>query len=149
MSAANANVFPLHRLFSSASARRRSPVARAMTERPITRRPEPARLCTCERPLLLDAETCLRCGRLPALVAPAAVPAPPAGRTIVWTRARVVRAIRAFRSFRGRSPGPADWGAPVPDDCPAIGTVEGLFGSLDSALEAACVTSPPAGDARP
>jgi hypothetical protein len=119
-----------------------------MTAQPTTRRPEPARPCGCEQPLL-DAETCLRCGRLPALMAPAAAPAPPAGRRVVWTRARVVRAIRAFGFFRGRSPGPADWGSPVPDDWPAIDTVEGLFGSLDSALEAAGVTSPPSGDARP
>ena len=119
-----------------------------MTAHPTMRRPQPARLCGCERPLL-DVETCLRCGRLPALLRLAAAPAPPAARRIVWTRSRVVRAIRAFAFFRGRSPGPADWDAPVPEDWPAIGTVEGLFGSLHSALAAARVTSRPPGDARP
>jgi hypothetical protein len=112
-----------------------------MTAHPTIRRPQPARLCGCERPLL-DVETCLRCGRLPTLLSLAAAPAPPAARRSVWTRARVVRAIRAFAFFRGRSPGPADWDAPFTEDWPAIGTVERLFGSLDSALAAARVTSP-------
>jgi hypothetical protein len=87
----------------------------------------------CDRPLLAD-ETCLRCGRPPALV-------PELGtalseRPVTWTRARVARAFRAFAFFRGRAPIAADWGRRL-DDWPPLEAVERLFGTLEAAAEAA------------
>ena len=95
-----------------------------------------ARLCLCERPLL-DGETCLRCGRAPALLPEPPVTSPQATRKISWTQPGVVRALRAFAFFRGRAPAPADWQQRMGDDWPPLHTVERLFGSIDAAMRAA------------
>jgi hypothetical protein len=101
-----------------------------MTDGPLT-----ARGCRCERPVL-DGESCLRCGRvLVALPEPGA--APPQRQTHSWTRAGVIRALRAFAFFRGRAPEQIDWSGKMADDWPTLETVLGLFGSVDEALEAA------------
>jgi hypothetical protein len=92
-----------------------------------------ARVCICDRPLLAD-ETCLRCGRSPALVPTLGTPL--SDRPITWTRARVARAFRAFAFFRGRAPVVADWSRRI-DDWPPLDAVERLFGTLEAAAEAA------------
>jgi len=98
-----------------------------------------ARLCSCEHPLL-DAETCLRCGRATSFV-----PEPsrsfqrrpaPAGSEIAWTRAGVARAMTAFAFFRGRPPVRADWNRQMAG-WPSLETVEALFGSVEAASRAA------------
>jgi hypothetical protein len=50
--------------------------------------------------------------------------------------------MRAFAFFRGRAPLREDWHKRMPDDWPALETVEGLFGSLDAATRAAGVAPP-------
>jgi hypothetical protein len=103
--------------------------------------PEQARVCRCERPLL-DAETCLRCGRPPNLLP--VLSHPPARRRATWTRPGVVRAISTFAFFHGRAPVPADWNKQMAD-WPTLETVEALFGSLEEAARAAGIepASPP------
>lgn len=95
-----------------------------------------ARDCRCER-ALLDNETCLRCGRPVA-----AASAFEAGRALPrervdWTRLGVVRALTAFKFFRGRAPLALDWNQRMGDDWPDLETIENLFGSLGGALRAA------------
>jgi hypothetical protein len=98
---------------------------------------EPVRapLCRCEHPLL-DAETCLRCGRPPTFLPEPALSLPPARRKVTWTRPGVLRALSAFAFFRGRAPIPADWNKRMAD-WPSLETVEALFGSLEEAARAA------------
>ena len=91
--------------------------------------PERARVCRCERPLL-DAETCLRCGRPPILLP--VLSHPPARRRATWTRPGVVRAISTFAFFRGRAPVPADWNKRMVD-WPALDRASRLI--LDRADE--------------
>lgn len=94
-----------------------------------------ARPCRCERPVL-DGETCLRCGRFLILLAePALSSQPPPIQH--WTRAGVVRALRAFAFFRGRPPVDADWAGRTAEDWPQHETVLRLFGSVEAAVEAA------------
>jgi hypothetical protein len=104
----------------------------------LTPKPRP---CRCPRPLL-DGETCLRCGREPVVSTEPASSAPRRARKTPWTRTRVVRAIRAFVFFRGRSPVLADWKRRLGDDWPPLQTVEDLFGSIDAAVSAAGVERP-------
>src|SRR5918998_5117056 len=101
----------------------------------MTGDPGGARLCRCAHPLL-DDDTCLRCGREPS-VAPPPLSQAPKPRQIEWTRPGVVRALRAFAFFRGRSPRHADWQKRLPDDWPELETVETLFGSLEAASRTA------------
>jgi hypothetical protein len=92
-----------------------------------------AQLCGCPHPLLSD-ETCLRCGRAPALA-----PEPAANlqrETPTWTRAKVTRAFEAFAFFRGRPPVAADWTRRI-DNWPPLETVEAIFGSIEAAAAAA------------
>jgi hypothetical protein len=96
--------------------------------------------CHCEHPLL-DGETCHRCGRFPASVSPEAPRAAP-GRT-AWTRAGVVRVVRAFMFFRGRTPERDDWSTPMGPEWPPLDVVEELFGSLDTLLLVSRSTSQP------
>jgi|Tabmets5t2r1_1033131.scaffolds.fasta_scaffold31479_2 hypothetical protein len=102
--------------------------------------------CRCERPLR-DGETCLRCGRVVDPLAQLQL-TPPARRRQekqAWTRAGVVRAIRAFAFFRGRAPTPADWRGRTGQEWPPLASVEELFGSVAAAVQAAGVEgrSPP------
>jgi hypothetical protein len=97
------------------------------------RQPLTARTCQCERPLLSE-DTCLRCGRSLTLVGDAGAPA--ARQEPAWTRASVERAFQAFEFFRGRAPVEADWSRRV-NDWPPLEAVEGLFGSVEAAAEAA------------
>ncbi len=95
--------------------------------------PAGPRVCNCTR-LLLTEDTCLRCGRPPALVlAPAE---PPPKRQVEWGRAQVLRAFEAFMFFRGRAPVPADWSKRM-DHWPPLETVEAMFGSVEAAAAAA------------
>jgi hypothetical protein len=84
----------------------------------------------------MDGDTCMRCGRSP-IVLPHPRSTPPRQRKTTWTRAGVVRAIRAFAFFRGRAPVRQDWHGRMPDDWPPVDTVERLFGSVEAALSAA------------
>jgi hypothetical protein len=102
----------------------------AMTDGPLT-----ARGCRCERPVL-DGENCLRCGRVLAPVVAPALP-PPRSRPPDWTRAGVIRALRAFAFFRGRAPERVDWSGKMASDWPAFETVVSLFGSIEAAVGAA------------
>jgi hypothetical protein len=54
-----------------------------------------------------------------------------------WTRAGVIRALRAFTFFRGRPPVDADWAGRTAEDWPQRETVLRLFGSVEAAVEAA------------
>lgn len=105
-----------------------------------------ARACRCARPLR-DGETCLRCGRSVILTAQLQPTPPrrPRRKEQTWTRAGVVRAIRAFTFFRGRPPAPADWNGRLQEGWPPRKTVEALFGSVPAAVQAAGVErrSPP------
>jgi hypothetical protein len=92
-------------------------------------------VCRCARPLLSD-DTCLRCGRAPALVFEPADP--PQGEPVTWTRAQVTRAIEAFAFFRGRPPVAADWSLSA-DNWPPLETVEAMFGTIAAAVAAAGV----------
>ncbi len=104
----------------------------------MSTQPARARLCGCEHPLL-DAETCLRCGR-PRTLAPEPLESlPPARRKVTWTRPGVARAISAFAFFRGRPPIAADWNQRMAN-WPPLETVEALFGSLEAANRAATPT---------
>jgi hypothetical protein len=94
----------------------------------------------CERPLLSD-DTCLRCGRSLALVGDPAAPA--ARREPAWTPASVERALQAFAFFRGRAPVADDWSRRM-NDWPPLEAVEGLFGSVEAATEAAGLRRRPA-----
>jgi hypothetical protein len=105
-----------------------------------------ARTCRCDRPLR-DGETCLRCGRAVAQLSQVSL-TPSARRRRrkqTWTRAGVIRAIRAFAFFRGRAPVPEDWKGRMGDEWPSLATVEALFGSVSAAVRAAGVEgqSPP------
>jgi len=104
----------------------------------MSTQPARARLCRCEHPLL-DAETCLRCGRPRTLVPEPLHSLPPARRKVTWTRPGVERAIRAFAFFRGRPPMAADWNQRMAN-WPSLETVEALFGSLEAANRAATPT---------
>jgi hypothetical protein len=90
-------------------------------------------VCNCARPLLTE-DTCLRCGRPPALVLAPAQPLPE--RQIDWSRVQVLRAFEAFMFFRGRAPVPADWSKRM-DNWPPLETVEAMFGSVEAAVAAA------------
>jgi hypothetical protein len=95
-----------------------------------------ARLCRCHQPLQ-DEDGCLRCGRWLS-VGPEPEPPPwRLPRRERWTRAGVIRAIRAFAFFRERTPVRADWNGSLDHDLPSLSTVEALFGSLVAALHAA------------
>jgi len=96
--------------------------------------PSPARSCRCEHPVL-DGESCLRCGRS-LFVLPEPRSAPPV-QPVEWTRAGVIRAIRAFAFFRGRPPVDEDWAGRTAENWPAHDTVLRLFGSVDTAVELA------------
>lgn len=113
----------------------RTGVVLAMSTEPV--RARRARLCACERPLL-DRETCLRCGRSPAIVPEATSPPLRVRQKVTWTRPAVMRAIRAFAFFRGRAPVPSDWNQRMAD-WPPRATVEALFGSVEAAARAAGV----------
>jgi hypothetical protein len=95
--------------------------------------------CRCEHPLR-DSETCLYCGR----VVPAADSRQPeqAITRDRWTRAGVVRALRAFEFFRGRAPSRDDWSQRMAPDWPPLAVVERLFGSLSEAVAAAGLDRP-------
>jgi hypothetical protein len=96
--------------------------------------PRPCRSCRCEQPVL-DGESCLRCGRL-LIFLPEPRSAPPT-QPSTWTRAGVIRAIRAFAFFRGRPPVDADWAGRMADDWPTHETVLRLFGSVSAAVDLA------------
>jgi hypothetical protein len=102
-----------------------------------------ARPCCCTRPLW-DGESCIRCGRI-IYGAPEPEPAPwVQPRKDPWTRAGIVRALRAFAFFRGRAPIPADWESGLGPDWPSLPIVVQSFGSLPAALQASGVIA--AGD---
>jgi hypothetical protein len=106
----------------------------------MSERAELARGCRCVNPLR-DGETCLRCGRsvspMPQLqLTQSQRPRP---KKQAWTRAGVVRAIRAFTFFRSRAPVPADWNGRLAEGWPSRTTVEALFGSVPAAVRAAGV----------
>jgi hypothetical protein len=103
--------------------------------------PPKARPCRCPHPLL-DAETCLRCGREPVVTSEPALTQPARAPKITWTRPRVVRAIRAFAFFRERAPVVGDWRRRMGGDWPPLESVEALFGSVDAAVRAAGVGRP-------
>jgi hypothetical protein len=81
------------------------------------------------------------------LTEPSVVP-PPAPSAHEWTQPGVIRALRAFAFFRGRSPVAADWSGRMGDDWPRLETVVGLFGSVEAAVEVAGIESRPARQAR-
>jgi hypothetical protein len=54
-----------------------------------------------------------------------------------WTRAGVVRALRAFGFFVGRAPTSTDWSFEDDRGWPSVETVVLLFGSFDAAVAAA------------
>jgi hypothetical protein len=89
--------------------------------------------CRCEHPLV-DADTCIRCGRFPTVAPRPAVPV--AGQRSAWTRAGAIRVVRAFTFFRGRPPAPSDWAVPMGPDWPPLEVVQELFGSLETLLRA-------------
>jgi hypothetical protein len=97
-----------------------------------------ARRCRCQRPVL-DGETCLLCGRPLILLPEPAVVRRTAGKTHDWTKAGVIRALKAFAFFRGRPPVAADWSGRMGDDWPGLETVQGLFGSVEAAVRVAGV----------
>ncbi|MET0836107.1 MAG: hypothetical protein ABWY97_04950 [Thermoleophilaceae bacterium] len=66
-------------------------------------------------------------------------PRRPRRRKHDWTRAGVVRAIRAFTFFRGRPPVPADWNGRLLEGWPPREIVVALFGSVPAAVQAAGV----------
>jgi hypothetical protein len=100
-----------------------------------------AKPCRCKNPVR-DQDTCALCGRvLPA--------APERARQRVrvepgnpWTRAGVIRALRAFAFFRGRPPTRSDWNERMGKDWPALLVVERLFGSVPEAVREAGLTPP-------
>jgi hypothetical protein len=97
-----------------------------------------ARPCRCARPMW-DGESCVRCGRV---IYGAPVPEQAAWttpRSDPWTRAAVIRALRAFVFFRDRPPVAADWEPGLGPEWPTLPVVVGLFGSLPAALAAAGV----------
>ena len=100
-----------------------------------------ARPCRCEHPLL-DGDGCFRCGRSLTVLPEPPPTRPHVRRRITWTRAGVVRAIRAFAFFRGRAPVLEDWKQRMGEEWPSLDTVEGIFGSLESAVRAAGVKPP-------
>jgi hypothetical protein len=96
--------------------------------------PRRARSCRCDHPVL-DGESCLRCGRS-LIFLPEPRSAPPA-QPSEWTRAGVIRAIRAFAFFRGRPPVDEDWAGRTAENWPAHETVVRLFGSVYDAVQLA------------
>jgi hypothetical protein len=56
-----------------------------------------------------------------------------------WTRAGVVRALRAYKFFIGRAPSATDWSFEDDSEWPSVKTVVSLFGSFDSAAAVAGV----------
>jgi hypothetical protein len=56
-----------------------------------------------------------------------------------WTRAGVVRALRAYKFFVGRAPSATDWSFEDDSEWPSVNTVVSLFGSFDSAAAVAGV----------
>jgi hypothetical protein len=109
--------------------------------------PQTARLCRCERPVL-DGEGCLLCGRPLISLPEPSVARRPEAKALDWTRAGVIRALRAFAFFRGRAPVAADWSGRMGDDWPRLEMVLALFGSVDAAVEIAGIESRPARQAR-
>jgi hypothetical protein len=107
-----------------------------------------AKPCRCKEPLR-DQDTCALCGRvLPAALEPKrqrqrAEPGNP------WTRAGVIRALRAFSFFRGRPPMRTDWNERMGKDWPPLLVVERLFGSVPEAVHAASLTRAATNDRRP
>jgi hypothetical protein len=95
------------------------------------------RLCRCPG-AVVDDETCVLCGRYVAAPQHSdAVPAP--APPTQWTRAGVVRAIRAFAFFHDRPPSEPEWSAASGSDWPSARAVRRLFGSFDAGLAAAGV----------
>jgi hypothetical protein len=95
-----------------------------------------ARLCDCSQPIW-DGESCVRCGRI-LWGAPERTVGPwTTTRTGGWTRAGVVRALKAFAFFRDRPPNVEDWEWGLGAEWPDLRTVERLFGSFPDALNAA------------
>jgi hypothetical protein len=89
--------------------------------------------CRCQQPLR-DQDTCALCGRLlPAARQPERARVR-VGPSNPWTRAGVVRALRAFAFFRGRAPARGDWNERMGKDWPPLSIVEQLFGSLPNAV---------------
>jgi hypothetical protein len=85
---------------------------------------------------VIDDETCIMCGRFvvaPIGMDPVTPPAPPRR----WTRAGVVRAIRAYVFFHDRPPSEVEWVAPRGAAWPTARVVERLFGTFDAGLTAA------------
>jgi hypothetical protein len=100
-----------------------------------------AQPCRCNNPLR-DQDTCALCGRpLPAAPEPARKRLR-TGPDNPWTRAGVLRALRAFAFFRGRPPVRDDWNERMGKEWPALLVVEQLFGSLPDAVVAAGLASP-------
>ncbi len=104
-----------------------------MNEAPLS-----PRRCRCRRPVL-DGESCLLCGRPLILLPEPAVARRTAANTHDWTKAGVIRALKAFAFFRGRPPALADWSGRMGDDWPGLETVQGLFGSVEAAVRVAGV----------
>src|SRR3954469_19416505 len=104
------------------------------------RGPFRARICRCDRPLLTD-ETCLRCGRAPAVLPEPSAEAPKP--EVTWSRRHVAHAFQSFAFFRGRGPVVADWSRRM-DDWPPLDAVETLFGTLGAALQAEGLERSPA-----
>jgi hypothetical protein len=94
-------------------------------------------LCRCRR-AVVDDETCILCGRYVAVPDRSDEPAPEAPRE-QWSRAGIVRAIRAFVFFHDRPPSEAEWLGQSGSSWPNAHAVSRLFGSFDDGLAAAGV----------
>jgi hypothetical protein len=102
------------------------------------------RACRCETPWRSE-ETCVRCGHsvpFPAAAVPAEVMPRRHSTAARWTRAGVVRALRAYKFFVGRAPTPTDWSFEDDSEWPSVKTVVSLFGSFETAIAAAGVVHP-------
>jgi hypothetical protein len=101
--------------------------------------PSRVRLCRCRGPVI-DDETCILCGRY--LAAPTGEEQPTEGPPKPpWTRAGVVRAMRAFVFFHDRPPSATEWLGQPGSTWPTARAVEMLFGSFDAGLAAAGVAA--------
>lgn len=111
---------------------------------PLPLAPARARRCRCETPWHSE-ETCVRCGHFVRALASAAPPGePPRPQTgDRWTRAGVVRALRAHEFFVGRPPTATDWSFENDSERPSVKTVISLFGSFEVAIVAAGLLSTP------
>jgi hypothetical protein len=97
--------------------------------------------CRCEQAWRSD-DTCVRCGHsVPA--APQEMPrkrrSPLDGNP--WTPAGIVRALRTYQFFVGRAPTPTDWSFEDDGDWPSVATVARVFGSFDTAVQAAAANA--------